>query len=90
MAVGGYEYVYAFIATNGRSTRTDGPTYWLTSKNGRYDIKNLLDDGWEPVRETPPSFSVQDVQLNGNTEQQNVGVSLVVLRRPCQDKPSGT
>lgn len=83
-----YEYAYAFIATNGRSTRTDRTTFWLTSKNGRNDINELLDEGWEPVRETPPSFSVQDVQVNGTKEQQNVGVSLVVLRRPCQAKPS--
>jgi len=88
MTAAGYEYVYAFIATNGRSTRTDRTTYWLTSKNGRYDINEFLREGWEPVRETPPCFSVQEVWLNGTTEKQNVGVSLVVLRRPYQEKPS--
>jgi len=67
----------------------DGPTYRLTSKNGRYHINELLDDGWEPLRETPPSFSMQDVHINGSTEEQNVGVSLVVLRRPRCNELSG-
>jgi len=89
MTADGYEYAYALLATNGRSnTRMDRTTYWLTSKNGSCEINELLREGWEPVRETPPSFSVQDVRVDGTTEQQNVGVSLVVLRRRCQERPS--
>lgn len=86
-----YEYIYAFIATNGRSTHTNGvPTFWLTSKNGRYDVVDFLREGWEPVRETPPTFSVQEVLMNGVTQKQNVGVSLVVLRRPAQYQSDST